>query len=39
MDPARLMSIPVLGGRAEHPAVCDRIEAAVRDRGREIAQG
>ena len=25
--------------RREHPAVCDRIESAVRDRGREIAQG
>jgi CRP-like cAMP-binding protein len=25
--------------RHEHPTVCDRIEAAVRDRGREIAQG
>ncbi|HEX8741779.1 MAG TPA: cyclic nucleotide-binding domain-containing protein [Thermoleophilaceae bacterium] len=25
--------------RREHPAVCERIEAAVRERGREIAQG
>lgn len=23
--------------RREHPAVCERVEAAVRDRGREIA--
>jgi CRP/FNR family transcriptional regulator, cyclic AMP receptor protein len=25
--------------RRDHPAVCDRIEAAVRERGRDIAQG